>query len=238
MRKIFTLFSVLLPILFSIQIAYASPLNDKIIIQQLQYDETTQNYTAINIKYNDKESTVPYITEKTDIIDKPVVFSEGSRNFIFISINSHLGTGLYRTNALIFDTDTLQPLTVKKDNDFIRQNFSSQISYSDKKIYLCTANQTIILQNKSRLNDIFTAYQKNPALFADYNKFSFPPNMQYRYQYLPQTGSNIICSHGLEFSHNWLIGDIMVLYRYNPAANCFEPDTNSTIKINIFPVYQ
>lgn len=160
MRKIFTLFSVLLPILFSIQIAYASPLNDKIIIQQLQYDETTQNYTAINIKYNDKESTVPYITEKTDIIDKPVVFSEGGRNFIFISINSHLGTGLYRTNALIFDTDTLQPLTVKKDNDFIRQNFSSQISYSDKKIYLYTANQTIILQNKSRLNDIFTAYQK------------------------------------------------------------------------------
>ena len=64
MRKIFTLFSVLLPILFSIQITYASPLNDKIIIQQLQYDETAQNYTAINIKYNDKESTVPYITLK------------------------------------------------------------------------------------------------------------------------------------------------------------------------------
>lgn len=238
MHKIFTLFSALLPILFFMQIAYALPLNDKIIIQQLQYDKTAQNYTAISIKYNDKENTVPYITEQTDIIDKPVVFSEGGRKFIFIAINSHLGTGLYRTDALIFDTDTLQPVPVKKDNDFIRQNFSSQISYTDKTISLFTANQTIVLQNKSRLNDIFTACQKNPARFNDYDQFIISPNMQYRYQYLPQTGSNIICSHGLEFPYNWFIGDIMVLYRYNLTANCFEPNIHSTVKINIFPIYQ
>lgn len=190
------------------------------------------------IIYNNKEITIPCVTKKTDTIDKPVLFSESGSNFIFIAVSRHLGTGLYKTEALIFNADTLQNVPLKKDTDFIRHNFSSQISYTAKTISLFTTNQTIILQNKSRLNDIFTACQQNPARFANYNEFIFLPNMQYRYQYMPQSGSNIVCSHGLEFPHNWLIGDIMVLYRYNPTANCFEPDKTSTIKINIFSVYQ
>ena len=238
MLKIFALFLFLFSSLFSMSITYASITIDKPIVQQIQYEEQTQQYNSIYIKYNDKEITIPCVMKKTDTIDKPVLFSEAGSNFIFIAVSRHLGTGLYKTEALIFNADTLQNVPLKKDTDFIRHNFSSQISYTAKTISLFTTNQTIILQNKSRLNDIFTAYQKNPALFADYNKFSFPPNMQYRYQYLPQTDSNIICSHGLEFPHNWLIGDIMVLYRYNPVENCFEPNTNSTIKINIFPIYQ
>ena len=190
------------------------------------------------IIYNNKEITIPCVTKKTDTIDKPVLFSESGSNFIFIAVSRHLGTGLYKTDALIFNADTLQNVPLKKDTDFIRHNFSSQISYTAKTISLFTTNQTIILQNKSRLNDIFTTCQQNPARFADYNEFIFLPNMQYRYQYMPQSGSNIVCSHGLEFPHNWLIGDIMVLYKYNPTANCFEPDKTSTIKINIFSVYQ
>lgn len=190
------------------------------------------------IIYNNKEITIPCVTKKTDTIDKPVLFSESGSNFIFIAVSRHLGTGLYKTEALIFNADTLQNVPLKKDTDFIRHNFSSQISYTAKTTSLFTTNQTIILQNKSRLNDIFTACQQNPARFANYNEFIFLPNMQYRYQYMPQSGSNIVCSHGLEFPHNWLIGDIMVLYRYNPTANCFEPDKTSTIKINIFSVYQ
>lgn len=219
-------------------IAYASITIDKPIVQQIQYEEQTQQYNSIYIKYNDKEITIPCVMKKTDTIDKPVLFSEAGSNFIFIAVSRHLGTGLYKTEALIFNADTLQNVPLKKDTDFIRHNFSSRISYTAKTISLFTANQTIILQNKSRLNDIFTTSQQNPARFADYNEFIFLPNMQYRYQYMPQSGSNIVCSHGLEFPHNWLIGDIMVLYRYNPTANCFEPDKTSTIKINIFSVYQ
>lgn len=238
MLKIFALFLFLFSSLFSMSITYASITIDKPIVQQIQYEEQTQQYNSIYIKYNDKEIAVPYVTKKTDTIDKPVLFSESGSNFIFIAVSRHLGTRLYKTEALIFNADTLQNVPLKKDTDFIRHNFSSQISYTAKTISLFTTNQTIILQNKSRLNDIFTACQQNPARFANYNEFIFLPNMQYRYQYMPQSGSNIVCSHGLEFPHNWLIGDIMVLYRYNPTANCFEPDKTSTIKINIFSVYQ
>ena len=238
MLKIFALFLFLFSSLFSMSITYASITIDKPIVQQIQYEEQTQQYNAINLEYNNKEITIPCVTKKTDTIDKPVLFSESGSNFIFIAVSRHLGTGLYKTEALIFNADTLQNVPLKKDTDFIRHNFSSQISYTAKTISLFTTNQTIILQNKSRLNDIFTACQQNPARFANYNEFIFLPNMQYRYQYMPQSGSNIVCSHGLEFPHNWLIGDIMVLYRYNPTTNCFEPDKTSTIKINIFPVYQ
>ena len=66
------------------------------------------------IIYNNKEITIPCVTKKTDTIDKPVLFSESDSNFIFIAVSRHLGTGLYKTDALIFNADTLQNVPLKK----------------------------------------------------------------------------------------------------------------------------
>ena len=128
MLKIFALFLFLFSSLFSMSITYASITIDKPIVQQIQYEEQTQQYNSIYIKYNDKEITIPCVMKKTDTIDKPVLFSEAGSNFIFIAVSRHLGTGLYKTDALIFNADTLQNVPLKKDTDFIRHNFSSQIS--------------------------------------------------------------------------------------------------------------
>lgn len=114
MLKIFALFLFLFSSLFSMSITYASITIDKPIVQQIQYEEQTQQYNSIYIKYNDKEIAVPYVTKKTDTIDKPVLFSEAGSNFIFIAVSRHLGTGLYKTDALIFNADTLQNVPLKK----------------------------------------------------------------------------------------------------------------------------
>lgn len=92
MLKIFALFLFLSLNLFSMSIAYASTIIDKPAVQQIQYKEQTQQYNSIYIKYNDKEITIPCVMKKTDTIDKPVLFSEAGRNFIFIAISRHLGT--------------------------------------------------------------------------------------------------------------------------------------------------
>ena len=68
----------------------------------------------LTFKYNDKEITIPCVMKKTDTIDKPVLFSESGSNFIFIAVSRHLGTGLYKTDALIFNADTLQNVPLKK----------------------------------------------------------------------------------------------------------------------------
>ena len=104
MLKIFALFLFLFSSLFSMSITYASITIDKPIVQQ---------YNAINLEYN-KEITIPCVTKKTDTIDKPVLFSESGSNFIFIAVSRHLGTGLYKTDALIFNADTLQNVPLKK----------------------------------------------------------------------------------------------------------------------------
>ena len=114
MLKIFALFLFLFSSLFSMSITYASITIDKPIVQQIQYEEQTQQYNAINLEYNNKEITIPCVTKKTDTIDKPVLFSESGSNFIFIAVSRHLGTGLYKTDALIFNADTLQNVPLKK----------------------------------------------------------------------------------------------------------------------------
>ena len=114
MLKIFALFLFLFSSLFSMSITYASITIDKPIVQQIQYEEQTQQYNAINLEYNNKEITIPCVTKKTDTIDKPVLFSESGSNFIFIAVSRHLSTGLYKTEALIFNADTLQNVPLKK----------------------------------------------------------------------------------------------------------------------------
>ena len=52
MLKIFALFLFLSTSLFSMSIAYASITIDKPIVQQIQYEEQTQQYNAINLEYN------------------------------------------------------------------------------------------------------------------------------------------------------------------------------------------
>ena len=114
MLKIFALFLFLSTSLFSMSIAYASTIIDKPIVKQIQYDEKTQQYNAINLEFDNKEIAIPCVTKKTDTIDKPVLFSESDSNFIFIAVSRHLGTGLYKTDALIFNADTLQNVPLKK----------------------------------------------------------------------------------------------------------------------------
>ena len=114
MLKIFALFLFLFSSLFSMSIAYASTIIDKPIVKQIQYDEKTQQYNAINLEFDNKEIAIPCVTKKTDTIDKPVLFSESGSNFIFIAVSRHLGTGLYKTDALIFNADTLQNVPLKK----------------------------------------------------------------------------------------------------------------------------
>ena len=114
MLKIFALFLFLFSSLFSMSIAYASTIINKPIVKQIQYDEKTQQYNAINLEFDNKEITIPCVTKKTDTIDKPVLFSEAGSNFIFIAVSRHLGTGLYKTDALIFNADTLQNVPLKK----------------------------------------------------------------------------------------------------------------------------
>ena len=61
MLKIFALFLFLFSSLFSMSITYASITIDKPIVQQIQYEEQTQQYNSIYIKYNDKEITIPCV---------------------------------------------------------------------------------------------------------------------------------------------------------------------------------
>ena len=74
MLKIFALFLFLSSSLFSISIAYASTIIDKPAVQQIQYDEQTQQYNAINLEYNNKEIAVPYITKKRIPLISPYCF--------------------------------------------------------------------------------------------------------------------------------------------------------------------
>lgn len=64
MLKIFALFLFLFSSLFSMSITYASITIDKPIVQQIQYEEQTQQYNSIYIKYNDKEITIPCVMKK------------------------------------------------------------------------------------------------------------------------------------------------------------------------------
>ena len=141
MLKIFALFLFLFSSLFSMSITYASITIDKPIVQQIQYEEQTQQYNSIYIKYNDKEITIPCVMKKTDTIDKPVLFSEAGSNFIFIAVSRHLGTGLYKTEALIFNADTLQNVPLKKDTDFIRHTFHIRQSFMPQTGKHATSNR-------------------------------------------------------------------------------------------------
>ncbi|WP_455631683.1 hypothetical protein [Megamonas sp.] len=64
MLKIFALFLFLSTSLFSMSIAYASTIINKPIVKQIQYDEKTQQYNAINLEFDNKEIAIPCVTKK------------------------------------------------------------------------------------------------------------------------------------------------------------------------------